>query len=51
MGRLFLDALFGGDYPVLLASVMITAAAVFLVNLAADVFYGVLDPRIRRDAR
>jgi len=51
MGRLFLDALFGGDYPVLLASVMITAAAVFVVNLAADVFYGVLDPRIRRDAR
>jgi peptide/nickel transport system permease protein len=51
MGRLFLDAMFGGDYPVLLASVMITAAAVFLVNLAADLFYGVLDPRIRRGAR
>ena len=50
MGRLFLDAIFGGDYPVLLASVMISAAAVFVVNLAADLFYGVLDPRIRRGA-
>ncbi len=48
MGRLFVDAMLGGDYPVLLAAVMITAAAVFLVNLAADVSYGVLDPRIRR---
>lgn len=51
MGRLFLDAIFGGDYPVLLPAVMITAAAVFVVNLAADLFYGVLDPRIRRGAR
>lgn len=51
MGRLFLDSLFGGDYPVLLASVMITAAAVFAINLAADLFYGVLDPRIRRGTR
>ena len=50
MGRLFLDAIFGGDYPVLLASVMISAAAVFVVNLAADLFYGVLDPRVRRGA-
>lgn len=48
MGRLFVDALYGGDYPVLLASVMIVATAVFLVNLAGDLFYGVLDPRIRR---
>ena len=51
MGRLFLDALFGGDYPVLLAAVMITATAVFAINLAADLFYGVLDPRIRRGNR
>ena len=51
MGRLFVDALYGGDYPVLLASVMIVATAVFLVNLAGDLFYGVLDPRIRRGSR
>ena len=47
MGWLFLDALNGGDYPVLLATVMIVSAAVFLMNLAADLLYAVLDPRIR----
>jgi len=48
MGLLFLDALHGGDYPILLATVMIVSAAVFLMNLAADLLYAVLDPRIRR---
>jgi len=47
MGLLFLDALHGGDYPVLLATVMIVSAAVFLMNLLADLLYAVLDPRIR----
>lgn len=47
MGLLFLDALYGGDYPVLLATVMIVAAAVFVMNLAADLLYAALDPRIR----
>ena len=47
MGLLFLDALNSGDYPVLLATVMIVSAAVFLMNLLADLLYGVLDPRIR----
>ena len=46
MGLLFLDALTSGDYPMLLATVMIVAAAVFVMNLAADLLYGVLDPRI-----
>ncbi len=48
MGRLFVDAMTGGDYPMLLATTMIIAAAVITMNLAADLFYGVLDPRIRR---
>ena len=47
MGLLFLDALNAGDYPILLATVMIVSAAVFLMNLAADLLYAVLDPRIR----
>lgn len=51
MGRLFLDAMYAGDYAVLLPTVMIVAAAVFVVNFAADLFYGVLDPRIRRGTR
>lgn len=47
MGLLFLDALNGGDYTILLPVVMITAVAVFALNLAADLLYGVLDPRVR----
>ena len=48
MGLLFLDALGGGDYTILLPTVMIVAVAVFAMNLAADLLYTVLDPRTRR---
>jgi peptide/nickel transport system permease protein len=47
MGPLFLDAVQSGDYQVLLPWLMITAGAVVLGNLLADLAYGVLDPRIR----
>ncbi len=47
MGPLFLDALQTGDYQIILPWLMITAAAVVVFNLVADVSYGLLDPRIR----
>lgn len=47
MGPLFLDALQTGDYQVILPWLMITAFAVVVFNLLADVSYGLLDPRIR----
>ena len=47
MGLLFLDALNSGDYPVLLATVMIVSVSVFVMNLLADLLYAALDPRIR----
>ncbi len=47
MGPLFLDALQSGDYQVILPWLMITAFAVVVFNLLADLSYGVLDPRIR----
>ena len=47
MGPLFLDAMQSGDYQVILPWLMITAFAVVLFNLIADLAYGVLDPRIR----
>ena len=47
MGPLFLDAMQNGDYQVILPWLMITAFAVVLFNLLADLAYGVLDPRIR----
>ena len=47
MGLLFFNVLESSDAPVLLAWFVITAAAVLIINLFVDIFYGVLDPRIR----
>ena len=47
MGSLFFRALDAGDLNVLLPWLVVTAMFVVLFNLAADVLYGVLDPRVR----
>ncbi len=47
MGRLFVDSLTMKEYPVLMGMVMITAAAVIVGNLLADVINALIDPRIR----
>jgi peptide/nickel transport system permease protein len=47
MGSAFLTALGAGDAPFLLAWFLISAIAVVGMNLLTDVFYVVLDPRIR----
>jgi len=49
MGRLFWDAARGRDYPVLLAVVMIDAVIIISCNILADLFYGILDPRVKYD--
>lgn len=47
MGRLLLESLAARDYPVLMAAFMLMALLVVAGNLAADLAYGVADPRIR----
>ncbi len=47
MGRLFINANFKRDYPVVLAGFVIGAIAVILGNMLSDVFYAAFDPRIR----
>ena len=47
LGLLFFDALANSDYPVLLAWMAVATIFVVVANLAADVAYGLLDPRIR----
>ncbi len=47
MGRYFLQSLNAGDAPALLGWVLLTAIILITANLLADIFYGVLDPRIR----
>jgi len=47
MGRLFVDSLTMKEYPVLMGMVMLTAMAVVIGNLLADVLNALIDPRIR----
>jgi peptide/nickel transport system permease protein len=49
MGNYFIQNLFSQDaYPVM-AWLMITATAIIIFNLIADILYGILDPRVRYD--
>jgi peptide/nickel transport system permease protein len=46
LGALFTEAIVRRDYPVLMAFLMVTSAAVILLNLVADLMHRVLDPRV-----
>lgn len=48
LGQAAVTAGLGSDLPLLLGITVITAAIVFGGNLAADLLYGAVDPRIRR---
>ena len=47
MGLFFIKAIGQGDYPQVLAWVMIVVTSVIIFNLIVDIAYAVLDPRIR----
>ena len=47
IGSLVLDAILRKDYPVVLAAVEFVAAAFIVINVALDLLYGYLDPRLR----
>jgi len=47
MGRLAIDAIEQRDYPMIQGVVMVTTIAFVLINLAVDIFYSYIDPRIR----
>jgi len=46
-GRLSLDAIFQRDFPVLTALVLLSSGMLVLANLAIDIAYTIVDPRIR----
>ena len=48
LGRLTVQALLNRDFPVVMAAVSFTSIVYTLMNLAVDVAYGWLDPRVRR---
>lgn len=47
MGRLSVDAIFNYDYPVIMATTLLTAFLLIIGNFLADMLYGIVDPRIR----
>jgi peptide/nickel transport system permease protein len=47
IGRMFVQAMFSRDYPLLMGILLLGSVMVVLFNLVADVVYGLLDPRVR----
>ena len=47
LGRLTVDAVLARDYPTVQAVILLFSLAYVLINLAIDLLYTVLDPRIR----
>ncbi len=47
IGKLTVDAIFARDYPVVQGAVLVTATLFVLINLATDLLYTALDPRVR----
>jgi peptide/nickel transport system permease protein len=47
IGRMFVQAMFARDYPLLMGILLLGSVMVVVFNLVADLVYGLLDPRIR----
>lgn len=47
VGKLMIDSILQRDFNVVLAAIMVTALAIFVMNLLIDLAYSLLDPRIR----
>jgi ABC-type dipeptide/oligopeptide/nickel transport system permease component len=47
LGNLLVEAIFTRDYPVIQAGVAVTSIFLIFLNLAVDLLFGVIDPRVR----
>lgn len=47
MGKLAVDAIYARDYPIVQGVLLVSTVTYLLANVAVDISYGVLDPRIR----
>jgi peptide/nickel transport system permease protein len=47
MGKLIVDAIFFRDFPVVQTVLILSATVFVLINLAVDLLYTIIDPRIR----
>jgi peptide/nickel transport system permease protein len=49
MGKLVIDSIFQLDRPVVVAYLLVVVVMFILINLAVDILYAALDPRVRLD--
>jgi peptide/nickel transport system permease protein len=47
IGKLMIDAIIQRDFAVIQSTILVTATAIFVLNICIDLLYAVLDPRIR----
>lgn len=47
LGTMLIDSVVRADYPVLQGAIVLVAVIVLLVNLGADLLYGVINPKVR----
>jgi peptide/nickel transport system permease protein len=47
LGRLLIGGILNRDYPVVQGAVLVVSAVFVFLNLAVDLLYTIIDPRIR----
>ena len=49
IGRLFIQGALNRDYTLVMGALIIYATLIVLFNLIADIFYALLDPKVKYD--
>jgi peptide/nickel transport system permease protein len=49
LGTLLVNAITNRDYPIVQGTILVLAAMIIIINLATDIAYSLLDPRIKLD--
>ena len=47
LGKYFINSITNRDYPIIMATTIVLAALVILMNFAVDILYKAVDPRIK----
>ncbi|MGZ3218165.1 ABC transporter permease [Paracoccus sp. T5] len=50
IGKLMIDAILRRDFALIQSTILVTALAIFILNIVIDLVYALLDPRIRHQA-
>ncbi|MDE2968275.1 MAG: ABC transporter permease [Chloroflexota bacterium] len=51
IGRLMLHTILVGDFPVMIAGILVISTSIVVANILVDLSYPIIDPRIRSGAR